>query len=438
MNLFYRISLTAFILVVAMGFATRTTFAQTPDSLSLDEAISLVTKNNPQVTQSRENITAAQARVEQNRSGFYPQVSGDASYTYLDPLSQAAFFGTPLQFFPHSNYNADVAAQVVLYDFGKTSATVDLAASQKLSAEATSYLVQRNLAFQTIQTFYAILFLEQSIKVQDAQIANLNESLDQTKKKIQSGTATEFNALTTQVRIAAAQNQKIDLLNALQNQEIQLRELLGLPAGSRLALSGGFAYTPVDLRSDSLTAAALRERIELQLARESENAAHLQRSLAGKGDLPTLSANVAYGAKNGYFPNIDVLRGNVVATAQLSVPIFTGFRTSNQKQEAEAGIRSAEAHTIDVSRQVAADVEQSIIALRSSVDKLQNAETQVRQAREAASQAKVRYANGVITNLDLLDAQVSQAQAELTYLQSLYNYVLGSYSLKRATGVKVW
>jgi outer membrane protein TolC len=66
--------------------------------------------------------------------------------------------------------------------------------------------------------------------------------------------------------------------------------------------------------------------------------------------------------------------------------------------------------------------------------RLANADTLVAQAEEALALAKTRYANGVITNFELLDAQSAARAAELTRLQARFDCVLASQAVSRAAG----
>ena len=54
------------------------------------------------------------------------------------------------------------------------------------------------------------------------------------------------------------------------------------------------------------------------------------------------------------------------------------------------------------------------------------------------TRARARYRYDVGTNLDVLDAETQLAQARLALVQAEYNYTLGQYQLRRATGEQIW
>jgi len=391
--------------------------------------------HHPAVRQASEAVAASMARIDQTRSGYYPKIDAVASYVRLGPVAELSFPGLGVfKLFPENNYDGHVGLNQTLFDFGKRGATVDVNQSAVQGASDNVELVKSSLAFQTIQTFYAILFLQASSRVQEEQVRALNEHLLITRRRVQSSTATEFDILTTQVRVAAAQTQKIDVDNELRKQEVQFRRLLGAPPETPLNLRGEFALSPVSLSSDSLLAAARQQRTELRLARDAEQTASLQTRAASLNDMPSLKIELAYGAKNGYIPNLDVLLGNWVAGATLEVPLLDGGKTGSMKEEAEANARSAAEKTRDVQAQIEAEVLQAVADVQANRNKVETSDLQVQQAREAVSMASIRYENGVATNLDVIDAQTALAQAELLRLQALFHYVVSRYALERAAG----
>lgn len=213
-----------------------------------------------------------------------------------------------------------------------------------------------------------------------------------------------------------------------------MRRLLNLPVDAEIRLRGEFIPVAVDINIDSLTAVAKKQRVELVQAHDAERSAELQVHVASLHDMPALKVDLTYGLKNGYFPNLDVLRGNWVAAVEASVPIFNGYRTRSEEQEAQANLRASEAHTRDLERSIFTEVQQAASDVQTSTEKLKTSAVQVDEAKEALSIATVRYGSGVITNLDLIDAETALAQAELLNLEALYQQVLSGYAMERAIG----
>ncbi|TGE05417.1 TolC family protein [Hymenobacter fodinae] len=410
------------------------------DSLTLDGTIRSVLDANPAITSLEEEVNAATSRVTQARGGFLPQITGTATYTRVDPVVKVQLSpeAPAFQLAPNNNYDAHITLQYGLLDFGKKDATYNLAESRRLTAADQINVTRRDLAYSAVQVYYNILFVRESIKVQDAQIASLQQHQREMEKRVEGGVSTRFDVTTTQVRITQAQNAKIDLQNQLNNQQAQLARLLHRPEYVNVPVRGTFTYQPQAIDVNAAFSNAEANRPEIKLARDAEQTANLNLKLIERSNMPLLGVGGQLGAKNGYLPNLDRIRPNSVGVVQLSVPIYDGNRNKNQRVEAAANIRGAQARILDTQEQVRADVRQAANNIQSSTARYDNSLQQINQATDALTRAQARYRYGVGNNLDVLDAETSLAQARLARLQAIYNYTLGQYQLKRATGEQIW
>ncbi|NTV98653.1 MAG: TolC family protein [Chlorobiaceae bacterium] len=406
--------------------------------ITVEEAIRLTRETNPKMKQAAEGVNAAEARVTESRSEFFPQVRITAGYRHIDPVSEMDFGGTTMKFMPNDNYDAKVKAEMMLFDFGRTANRVDIAKSGKKSAGYELEMTGRELSYSTVRTFYGIIFLTEAVRVQEREIAALRKSLDYARKLYNEGAATKFDVLSIEVRVSAAQNRKTDLETDLRNNEISFRRLTGIAPGSPLDLKGEFTFSPSGYELETLTASALEQRVELELAKENELTAKYKKSLAAKEGMPRIVGTAAFGYTNGYLippaPDISEIRRNYAAGVELQLPIFTGFRTSAQNREAKAMMLAAEQQRIDTEQGVREEVERSLNSLKASIGKTGSTDLQVSQAKLAAEHARIRYQNGLATPLDLLDSEAALAEAELGHLQALYECTMNSYALRRASG----
>jgi outer membrane protein TolC len=258
------------------------------------------------------------------------------------------------------------------------------------------------------------------------------------QKKVETGTATKLDVLTTQVRVASANSARIDAINALRFQEILFRQMVGFTPDKPVLVRGELVTDAVDLKSDSLLQAATKQRAEIRTAVDAEASAGVMIRLAELGNKPTLFLALTSGIKNGYEPNIQRMMGNYAASLNLQAPIFDGYRTRHQKEQARASLLVVQARSRDLERRIATEVGQALSATSASQEKIGNAQVQVDRAEEAVTIAKAQYGAGVVTNLDLLDAQTSLSEAKLVLLRARYDYVSSLNTLDKATGKKIW
>ncbi len=404
------------------------------NTLTLKDVIKLTTENHPLIKQKEDELRAAQYRVEQQKSFYLPNVNAEASYTRIGPIPAFAFGGQNLELAPANNYNVGVFVHQTLYDFGKRDSQVDYAASFLTSVKDNEELIKNDLSDQAVRIFYGILFLEKSIAVKDTQYATLQEHLKITELKIKNGTATDYDVLSTKTRMVEIKNEKIELLNEMNKQELYLKELIGIDRKKEINISGHFDLPMYTLNSDSLLGTAYNQRPELKLVTDARNTANLQKAIVSQIDKPAVRADLGYGFKNGYEPNIEVMRGNWFVGVSLDVPIFNGNLTENKVNEANATIDAANQKIKQVKESISTDVYQSESDLKSNVERMNSTQEQIDYARGSLERAKLQYERGAGTNLEVLDSETALTQARLLNIQAKYKSIISYYSLRRAVG----
>jgi outer membrane protein len=427
--------------LIAVALAASALADGTPRGpLTLGEAIDAVLARYPSLDAARAAIDAARARTMQSNADRLPQVSADGNYLYnsLRPFVAFSFPGFPAGAIYENiqnSYGVSVTARQLLTDFGRTDRIVDMARSGQITAQDALEDTSHQLGYQTIQSFYGVLLLRSSVDVAREEISALEEALRIAQRKFNAGSATKFDVLTTQVRLATSRNHLTDTLSSLEKQENGLRQLLGRDPRAPLEITGNFDADAPAMDESLAISDGLLNRPEMKLARDDEQTARLRLDAANLGNRPTLAAQVTGGVEDGIVPNLYDNRGYVTAGVTLDVPLFTGKRLTGDRLEADAGVRSAQARQRELSDTITTDVANAYSDFNAAKSRLGNADTLVDQAHEALALAQTRFANGVITNFELLDAQSALRSAELSRLQSRYDCVLARQAVARAAGV---
>jgi outer membrane protein TolC len=257
---------------------------------------------------------------------------------------------------------------------------------------------------------------------------------------VQTGSATRYDELSTDVRITTLQSQRIDAERQLNKQTIGLKQLLGIEGGVQLELNGEFSPGTEPLQDEqSEIASAMGRRPEVRQAAQAEKAAELNRRLSAMGAVPTISGHASIGYTNGiYLPELNTPVLNWVVGVQVNVPIFQGFLISKQEEEAEKKLDAARENSLEVRRNVTTQVLQAIEDVGAARQQMESAQVQLEQAREMLEVVKVQYDLGLLTNLEYLDGQESLERAQLASIQAQYLEVLSEYALKQATGAILW
>ncbi len=444
-NMKYRRAVAPLLMLIAMFVTPQFTHAQsaTRDTLSLGEAVRMAVQAAPALHAAEAAVDAAKARVREIDSYAYPQLSGNAGYTRIDPVISITIPGpggssNSFSTMPNDNYTAGLNFSQLITGFGREGANERVAESGIKSAEDNLDAAKMMAAYQTVQVYYAMLTSDESLHVVQDQLKIVQENLGITQERQKQGTVTSLDPLSVRVRISALENQIADISATRKKQEAMLHRLTGIAPGVHIPVVKPARDLQVPGDMDTLIAIAERQRPEIALAKDAERTARLQVEAAKMTNYPVLSANVAGGVKDGYLPNLTDPKLNWSGNISLHVPILDGGLASSQVEQAEANLRVAETRTLDARRSIASDIEQAEADLQSSSTRLLSTQVQIDQAQQAYDVANVRYKNGAATSLDVLTAQSALEDAYLQSAQIHYAFELSLYNVNRAIGTPMW
>jgi len=435
-NKYFRFILPVFGILI-IGIANGQTLSS--DSLSLNAIIVEVTANHPLVKKAMEDLNVSDAKIGLANSNYQPNVDFTSSYSRMGPISTITIpdMGS-FSFVPHDNYSAAVNVNQTIYDFGKTEKNVLLEKQGKELTLRSVEQVKQKLSQAVIANYYTLVYLQEALKIKDEQLKTLNEHLNFIKKKQETGSATQYEILTTDVRISSIENQKTDMETALQVQICLLNSLLGKPESTNQRVKKDLNVTATVLENDVLINSAMQNRDEMKLASEKSKLAQLRYNLTGLQNKPVLNAFLTGGIKNGYTPYLYDPRVNFVAGFGLKVPIFDGKRKMYNLAQAQSAIQSNDQETEIARRGIVNEVVEGEANVKASQKKVEQGELQLRQAIQAYSLAKARFDAGVITNLELLEGSTAVSESRLQLLKAKIDYTVSQYKLKSASGERLY
>lgn len=411
----------------------------TADSLSLRSLILQVVSTYPSVKIAEEAIRNADSRISLAKTGYNPEVDMTASFANLGPVTKLSIpsFGT-FQLYPANNYSASVNLRQLIYDFGRTRQNIELENENKAIGEQTLEQVKQKLALYTVNNFYTLLYLQAAIKIKDEQIAALNEHLQYIEKVMATGSATEYQVLTTKVKISTIESQKVDLMAAQTAQQAALNSLLGNDNAGNPVVRNELTVAPPVIQSDSILSYAYHNRDEVLINEKKVTLAELRYGMTKLQNKPLLSLQASGGAKNGYIPYLNRLTPNYVIGMGLRVPLFDGMKNKYYLSQAQSAITTLSYESEFTKRNISNEVFESEALLFAASKKVSQSELQLKQALKAYSLAETSFNTGVITNLDLLDANTSVSESSLMLLKARIDYAACVYKLKAALGERIY
>jgi len=409
------------------------------DSLGLTAIIEQVINNYPSIKKAEQDIEAANARIGLAKSAYYPLINLSVQYMRLGPVTSLTIpnMGT-FTMNPANNYNAALNYSQTIYDFGKTSGKVDLENQNKQLSQLSVEQLKQQLSLSLLNHYYSVLYLQEAIKIKDEELKTLGEHLSFVEKQEATGTSTQYAILATKVRISATENQKVDLQTSLQVLQAQLNSFIGNPPEQPLAVKEELLPPVLLATGDKLINDAYRQREELKMARQRSEIASTRYRIAGAANYPEFDLFASGGLKNGYIPDLNLIKANYVAGISFKLPIFDGNRVKYNRQQVQSEINSVEQDTELARRNIANEVIENRANVDASLKKIRQQELQLKQAQQAYELAQTSFKAGTITNLDLLDSETSLAESRLMLIKSKIDYTISLLKLKIATGEHIY
>ncbi len=388
----------------------------------------------PKVKEVENTVATAQQKVSLTETAKMPEVNYEAVYNYVKPKIVIPLGGVDFQFAPVHNVSTDVNASYALFDFGRIKANINRSKDDLKLAQHNVEYVKNQLAYQVAGVYYNIVYLKKAISIQDSVLNFLNENKIVTENKLKNGDALKIDLLNIQSNYDAEQNRKVDLQNNLDKQ----LNLLEYTTGIKKSSGDNFDFEVALSDADAAFSNAQANNIDFLLAKDKVKQSQSDLAIAKLGNQPYIGMHAAAGIKNGYVPDVAVLKFNYVAGVSLSVPIYNGGKTKQQVKLQENLVKQNELSIETLNNNYRKDINQAITDIKSNYERIKNTKGQIEQAKAAQQLAATRFKNGVATNLELTNASTNVQRAEFTKLQYEFQLCIAKLELARLMGYQYW
>ena len=436
-------------------FAAALETLQPGEKLTLERAIELTLRNHPRGLEMKAQATAANERVGEARAALLPQVYSAAEYlrstdnpigntTFLNPgflpritgtLHGAAANAAPsFSTSTTNNYVGGVAVQQYLFDFGRVRGLIEQRDEEAHAALSQSQLMELDLIFEAAQRYFALLAAGQKVRVYQKAIEQRSEQLHAAQVKASANLTPQIDVLTAQAALARA---KTDLLEVSDERDIARVALNNTMAIDRNApdydLADVLTYQPVSGSLESFFTSAIASRPDLRALEAGARAAGAQIKQARSDYFPSAGATAGYSAIGTGLPAANNFNAGIVITW----PIFNGFSTQHQVQEAKATQNAIRYAIEDLEQRVWLDVKSSYLQLQTAVDRIHQAEATLAASSGQLELADKRYNAGLGNIIELTDAERFYIQDDAAYVDALYAYSVAKATLDRVTGASL-
>lgn len=475
--------------LVSLLLLGHTALAQTNDGpvdfrFTLSECIDYAVKNNLSVQQSQWNVVSDEVAWQQSKADLLPSVNANTNLSYSVGRTIDQFTNLYTEA-PVRQQDMGVSAQVSLFNGLKKLNTIkrnkNNVAVSGLDLEAT----KDNITLNVITAYTQILLNTELLETAKFQLLTTQSQLERTRRLVEAGSLPKADFLQLDAQLAQGETAVVDAENNLALAQLQLKQLLQIPADQSLEVTIPEVEVPEApllpasaevVYEQAVTALPAIRSADLQITSAEYNIAIAKAdyypSISLVGALGSSYSSVAppqipkAGSENvtvsrpaGFFTlpgdidgvpagtpvqvfsetqipreftentYVNQLDFNLRRFVQLSlnIPIFNNWQIRSGVANAKIGLESARLNALDQRNVVRQNIEQAYLDAKSAAKSYTANQRQVTSLQEAFRNTEVRYQAGAIDAVDYNQAKNQLNSAESDLVRTKYNYV---FSLK--------
>ncbi|MDJ1495910.1 TolC family protein [Cytophagaceae bacterium DM2B3-1] len=453
--------------------------SQAQTSYSLQQAIEYALQNSTTVKNAQLDIETANARIGETRSIGLPQISGQAQLQHNFRIQQSIFdgrannplggFSDPLlqHIYNQLKDNGSVTEYtptpidpnaITKLAFGmKNNANLSLTASQLLfngsyfvglqAARAYRQFSEKSLTSSKItvvenvtKAYYGVLVNQEQYDLVKVNVDRIEKLLNETREFNKNGFVEKIDVdrIEVQTNNLKVQLQNIErLLNLTMN---ALKFQMNMPLNENIVLTEKLA----DLTNTTFTPVASEtvnydQRIEYTLLQQQKQLNLLDLKNIQSGRYPTLGASFTTGYNPAATRLQDITQSDrwinySFLAFQLNVPIFSGLGKNYQAQQKKIAVKKTENDLVQFKKAVDFQVQQSNVTLQNALESLKMQKRNLDLAQEIVRVTRIKYQQGVGSNIEVINAEASLKEAQTNYYAALYDALIAKVDLDKATG----
>jgi outer membrane protein TolC len=429
-------------------------------AFSLREAIDFAVQENITVRNTQLDALSAEARIREVKANALPQVAVTGAFQYNPIIQQivipAGSFGPPSSGTAQSGGSDAVSTIKLSTNFVSNAAlTINqllFDASYKIGLKAADALRELSkktitgskiaVAEQVSKAYYSVLVSQERAKLLDSNIGRLDTLLRETRELNLQGFVEKIDVQRLEVQANNLRTERQNVQNLIGLSYYLLKYQMGLTIGDEIALTDSVPTTAVTDLENSISLPATfdyNNRIEFSQLQSQLLLANYDIQATGAAYYPRLVAFANYGYNNGRNNFFDLLTqkwfNSSAVGIQLSVPIFDGYAKRYKSQQQRFTLQKAQNSGTLLKNSIDLQLQQARITSTNSLQSLRTQQRNLDLAQEILRVTRIKYKEGVGSNIEVLNAESSSREAQTNYFAALLDFMLAKVDLDKAAGI---
>jgi outer membrane protein len=408
-------------------------------ALDLQSVIDFALKHNASLRISEKNILAEKYGIDAAKAERWPRVdfgTGVTYYRYPTPLTpvviQLPLTNVDLPNFEETIYDVGASFKLPLYRGGRIARNIRIAETRKGVAEDNYAWSRQDLIYNLTSVYHKILQLRRLLVSARASVTQLEGHERNVSEFLRVGTVPRLDLLKTEVELAHARRNVIEVKNNLDSVFELLKNLMGID-DPNLSLSiadepGPWEAPPTE---EEATNAALAARPDYRALAKRKKIAEERIKLAWGRQLPDVYGSGQYVKRAGESTS---LREDWSVGLRLTIPVFDGGLIRADVAGARVELEKVKEEERALRQSISREVKDAILGVANASERIGVAEKALASARESLRVERLKYETGAGTSTDVIDAQTALLRAETDYYQAGYDRETNLALLKKAMG----
>lgn len=418
-----------------INFAAIFAAAQGGQTLTLDEAIDIATKNAFSIRLQQSAVEKNRQRVKENEGNLGPRVVLSGTYTRFEEAQTTEI--APGQSIVTQGIDAKQATaslQLPIDISGNIGRIVRASKANLIASQETLNATRNDVKLTVRRSYLNVLRAEEQIEVAKASIAEAEERLKNARLEEAAGTKAKIDVIRIEAQLAQAQSDVITAQNQWTLAKQALNNTLGRPIETEYQTQKIAELPPApSAEPGTIDKAAQGVRPEAKALERTQEALAYVRRATERGLQPTLNMAI------NYQRNIDPVgfssrESTTTGTLTLNWPVFDSGVTRAQVKQARQDEEQAKIQLEQVRLGISLEVRQALTNMTNASARLEVARRQLVAAEENYRISRVRLSSGEGITLEITDALNQLTQARNGVVSARYDYLTAFSELQRAVG----
>lgn len=407
--------------------------------LTLDKAIKIALEENPTIRVADKDIELKKVADTEAWQSLLPSLSANLALQHSIKVAEMRTSMGTFKMGMDGTTTAQGGVTLSLPVFAPTVyQNMKLTKEDILLAQEKAKASRQDLVNQVTKAYYSALLAQDSYEVMKKSYAVAKQNYDLVEQKFNVGKVSEYDKISAEVQMRTMNSTVASTEAGKKLALLRLKVLMGVTADVEMTISDSLkSYEGKVLMPNEIGANEISNNSNIKQLDFRENMLQRTRKILYTNFMPTVGASLTGQYQSMSNDNWNVFKYNyspsVTFAVNVNIPIFTASNWTKLKSN-RLQINQLQDNRENTYRQLSMQAKSYRENMMSSVVKLVSDRTAVEQANKAVTISGKRYEVGRGTILELNQSETALTQSELTYCQTIYDYLTNQADLDFTLG----